>query len=487
MRLGPATFFIALSLCTPAPVSDAAASPPSHPRDVYVGRAQDFVAAVRAGDAAVVQRFRDQDISESFAKAVPADAFRFWLLDMHRATGGVDFVAARPRAGSPDTIELIVRDHVYGQLHGYALTLDGQPDGRISDMEPTDATPAWAVTHDRTLSASDVGERSRDLITRGCRARVFSGAALVALGDRVLVEEACGEASLRYHARNTVGTRFNLGSMNKMFTAVAVMQLVESAKVALRDPLSKFADDSWLPRDIASRITVEDLLTHTSGLGSFFDDGFDTSSRAQYRELDDYKPLVRKEKLAFPSGTKFQYSDTGFLMLGVVVEKVSGENYFDYVRRHIYAPAKMTATDCYAMNEPVENLATGYGWYSKGPFHWRENTFDHVFRGGPAGGGFSTVGDLLRFSRTLQSGKLVSSASLKILWADHPPHNYGAGFEVVSTAAGESVGHSGFFEGISARLIMFRDRGYVVVVLSNIDDGAPALTDAITDQIALAR
>jgi CubicO group peptidase (beta-lactamase class C family) len=147
----------------------------------------------------------------------------------------------------------------------------------------------------------------------------------------------------------------------------------------------------------------------------------------------------------------------------------------------------MAQTDCYPMNEPVENLATGYGWYSKGPYHWRENTFDHVFRGGPAGGGFSTVGDLLKFSQALQGGKLVSPASLEFLWTDRPPHNYGAGFEVVATAAGQSVGHSGFFEGISTRMKIYRDRGYVVVVLSNIDDGAPGLVDAITDQIASAR
>jgi CubicO group peptidase (beta-lactamase class C family) len=304
----------------------------------------------------------------------------------------------------------------------------------------------------------------------------------------VLVKEACGEASLRYHARNTVDTRFNLGSMNKMFTAVAVMQLVEAGKVSLTDPLSKYADETWLRRDIASRITIEQLLTHTSGLGSFDeDDAFDASSRAQYRDLADYKPVVRAEKLAFPPGTRFQYSDTGFLMLGVVVEKASGETWFDYVRRHIYAPAGMSATDCYPMNEPAENLATGYGWYSKGPYHWRENTFDHLFRGGPAGGGFSTVGDLLRFARALQAGKLVSPASLAVLWTDHPPHDYGAGFEIVSTAAGGSVGHSGYFEGISTRLSIFRDRGWVVVVLSNIDDGAPGLVDAITDQIARGR
>jgi CubicO group peptidase (beta-lactamase class C family) len=138
------------------------------------------------------------------------------------------------------------------------------------------------------------------------------------------------------------------------------------------------------------------------------------------------------------------------------------------------------------MNEPVENLATGRGYYFNAPPHWRENTFDHVFRGGRAGGGFSTVGDLFRFARALWAGKLVSMPSLKYLWRDHPPNNHGAGFEVVSTAAGKAVGHSSFFEGVRTRMSIFLDKGYVAVVLSNIEGGAPGLMDAISNQIALA-
>ncbi len=92
---------------------------------------------------------------------------------------------------------------------------------------------------------------------------------------------------------------------------------------------------------------------------------------------------------------------------------------------------------------------------------------------------------MFRFAEALQGGKLVSAASLKTLWTDHPPNNYGAGFEVTDTVAGKSVGHTGFFTGISSRLSIFPDTGYVVAVLSNIDNGAPSLTDAIADQIAL--
>jgi CubicO group peptidase (beta-lactamase class C family) len=315
---------------------------------------------------------------------------------------------------------------------------------------------------------------------------VFSGAVLVAHNDQVLFQAACGEASRRYHAKNSVVTRFNLGSMNKMFTAVAVMQLVEAGKVSLDDPLGKYADETWLPHEVTDRITIAQLLTHTSGLGDFFDDGLLKNSRDLYRELDDYKSLVRTEKLSFEPGTRFQYSNTGMLMLGVVIEKASGENYFEYVRRHIYRPAGMNATDCYPMDQPVENLAIGYYDAPDDSLGWRENTFKDPMRGGPAGGGFSTVGDMFRFTRALQAGKLVSPASLKTLWSNHPPNSYGAGFEVEDTAAGKVVGHTGFSWGVSSRLNIFLDKGYVAVVLSNIEAGAPILSEVIGDEIARA-
>jgi CubicO group peptidase (beta-lactamase class C family) len=478
--------FLCSVLGQPPPAqADPVSSTPS--RSAAVNRARDFVATVNAADAPAVKRLRDNDISEAFAKSIPAAAFLQFFRNQHRVTGGEEFVDAQVRAGTPNVVDVALRDHVYGELHGLTLTFDGEADQKLSDFELADGAPSWAIANRAAMSPSWVAMRSRQMAQRGCRAGVFFGAVLMAHGAQVLLQEACGEASLRFHARNNIETRFNLGSMNKMFTAVAVMQLVEAGKVSLTDPLSRYADESWLPHDISSRITIEELLTHTSGLGSFFDDGFDQTSRELYRELDDYKPLIQTEKLAFVPGAKFQYSDTGMFMLGVVIEKASGENYFDYIRRHIYAPSGMNETDCYPMDEPVENLATGYGYYSKGPYHWRENTFSHVFRGGPAGGGFSTVGDLFRFVRALESGKLVTPASLKMMWTDRPPNNYGAGFEISDTAAGKVVGHSGFFDGISARLSIFVDQGYVVAVLSNIDNGAPALMDSIGDEIAMAR
>jgi CubicO group peptidase (beta-lactamase class C family) len=163
--------------------------------------------------------------------------------------------------------------------------------------------------------------------------------------------------------------------MNKMFTATAIMQLAEEGRLALDEPISRYVDESWLPRSITDRVTIHHLLTHTSGLGSYFNEAFMRSSRTLYREVDDYRPLVQGETLAFEPGTEFRYSNTGMLLLGAVIEAVTGTSYFDHVRSRIYGPAGMMDSDSYSMDEPVPNLAIGYIPAPDSEYGWRNNLF----------------------------------------------------------------------------------------------------------------
>jgi len=136
------------------------------------------------------------------------------------------------------------------------------------------------------------------------------------------------------------------------------------------------------------------------------------------------------------------------------------------------------------MDDPVENHAIGYSPDWKSPYGWQNNYYKHVIKGGPAGGGFSTVRDLHRFARALQSGKYVSSDSLEAMWTDHFGARYGYGFVVDEGPAGRVVGHSGGFPGINSQLDIYLDAGYVVAVMSNIDMGASPLSRAIGKVIA---
>jgi CubicO group peptidase (beta-lactamase class C family) len=166
-------------------------------------------------------------------------------------------------------------------------------------------------------------------------------------------------------------------------------------------------------------------------------------------------------------------------LLGVVIEKVTGEGYFEYIRKTIYGPAGMTNSDCYEMDYPVENLAIGYSPDSKSPYGWRNNLYTHVIKGGPAGGGFSTVKDLHRFALALLGGKYVGPDMLKMMWTDYKGAGYGYGFVVAQGPMGKVVGHSGGFDGINSRLDIYPDTGYIVAVMSNVDRGAGPLAGKI--------
>ena len=307
----------------------------------------------------------------------------------------------------------------------------------------------------------------------------FSGTVLVARGDEILIEMAIGEASKRFHVDNDIDTKFNLGSMNKMFTSVAVAQLVEKELVSYQDPISKYVDESWLPREITDAVTVLHLLTHTSGLGSYFNHTYMESSRMLFRAVEDYKPLVNGDTLAFEPGERFSYSNTGMLLLGVVIEKAAKQDYFDYIREHIYAPAGMENTDSFEMDQPIENLAIGYGRDPESAQGWRNNLYQHVIKGGPAGGGFSTVRDLHRFALALLDGTLVSVTSLDMLWTDHAGAGYGCGFSLAEGPAGRVVGHGGGFTGINSNLDILVDEGTIIAVMSNYSGGASAVTGPI--------
>jgi len=307
---------------------------------------------------------------------------------------------------------------------------------------------------------------------RLCARDVFSGTVLIAKDDNVLYSHACGEASKRFHVPNNIDTKFNLGSMNKMFTSTSIVQLEERGKLSFQDTINKYVDESWLPQEITSKVTIHHLLTHTSGLGSYFNETFSNGSRARFRTLEDFKPLVKDEKLAFEPGERFRYSNTGMFILGVVIENVTGQSYFDYIRENIYKPAGMTNSDSYEMDIPVENLAIGYYPDQNSPYGWKNNYYLHVIKGGPAGGGFSTVGDLHRFARALLAGKLVSKESLDVMWKDYSGEFYGYGFRLDDGPLGKVVGHSGGFPGINANLDIFVDSGYIVAVMANYDGAA---------------
>jgi CubicO group peptidase (beta-lactamase class C family) len=447
-------------------------------------RIRSAIDTVNSGDPERVRSFINLECSEPFRVGFPMDEHIGVFLGFFSQTGGVDFFGIRTyvpeRKG--ETV-VILKDRNFEGWWGITFRFAEGTDSFIAGIGISAARPPTGLKEPPLAEAQMLIE-TRTLLDKLIAKGAFSGAFLVAKGDVVLLTGAGGEASKAFHVLNNIDTKFNLGSMNKMFTSTAIMRLVEQGKLALDDPISRYIDESWLPKSVTDKITIRHLLTHSSGLGSYFNETYDRSSRELFRKLDDYKPLIKDERPAFEPGSRFQYSNTGMFLLGVVIEKVTGQDYFDHIRQVIYKPAGMTNSDSYEMDVPVENLAIGYSPDPKSPAGWRNNLFKHVIKGGPAGGGFSTVKDLHKFALALLAGKYVSPAGLKMMWTDHLKANYGFGFTVDQGPAGKVVGHGGGFSGINSNLDIYLDSGYIVAVMSNVDSGAGPIARKIGQWLA---
>ena len=400
---------------------------------------------------------------------------------MAQDTGGFEIV--RIEHASDTEIESTVRTRATGMWLHLRFGVEAKPPHTIAmiglrpSSPPDDLAPRGKL--DEAQIVKQLSEYIDDLAGKGR----FSGAVLVVRGGKPVLERVAGMASRAWNAPNRIDTKFNLGSMNKMFTAVAIGQLVERGKVKLDDKVGKYLPD-FANADVRGRVTVRHLLMHASGLGSFFGEKFD-QRKLGIREVRDYLPLIAEEKLAFEPGSKWSYSNSGFILLGAIVEKASGENYFDYIRKHVYGPAGMKDSDCYDLDRDIPNLASGYTRYEKG--EWRTNIFLHVVRGGPAGGGFSTVQDLVRFASALQSGKLLKPATVQEFTRgkmDTPMGKYAFGFGDAVLRGHRIVGHSGGFAGINSNLDIFWDDGWIVAVMSNVDMGAMPLQEKARELIA---
>ncbi len=312
--------------------------------------------------------------------------------------------------------------------------------------------------------------RAEKLARRG----EFSGAVLVAKEGRVLFSHAYGPADRKRGILNTLRTRFRIGSMNKMFTAVAILQLVEAGKLELTAPLGKYIRD-YPNKDVARKVTIHHLLTHTGGTGDIFGPDFDLH-RMELRTLADYVKLYGERGLEFRPGSRWAYSNYGFILLGRVIEEVTGRSYYDYVQRHVYEPAGMTATGSLPEDRAVPDRSIGYT-KPPGANMWTPNTAWLPYRGTSAGGGYSTVGDLARFADALLSHKLLSPDSTELLVTGKvkagPRGRYAYGFEDARDPDGNGwVGHGGGAPGMNGDLKIYPKSGYVVAVLANMDPPA---------------
>jgi CubicO group peptidase (beta-lactamase class C family) len=463
----------------------------SLPTGVRGARIKQVLDALASGQKPALEAVVKETFAATLRDRMPMDRHLAMLGQVHESSQGFEFYSVRRYAepGPASRVVVIARNRLTSAFAGFTFEFDGED--RIQNIQVSPARAPRDLPGLGPLTAEQAASELDAFLDRLVKAEVFSGSALLAKDGKVLYQGARGIADRNHGVPNKVDTKFNLGSMNKMFTAVVAAQLVEQGKLRFEDPVSKYlAGEAWTKADL-TKVRVEHLLTHTSGLGSYFNDTYEKSARQLFRKVADYKPLAANDTLAFEPGTRWQYSNTGFLLVGAVLEKASGRDYFDLVRESLYGPAGMKNTDCYDIDFVVKDLAIGYSPDGLGAERqWRSNTFEHVIRGGPAGGGYATAPDLLAFAEALRAGRLVQAATLERLWSAKPDlasPRYGYGFGLGNESGGRVVGHSGGFDGISSNLDIFRDSGYVAVVLSNVDGGSEAVTQKMRELVGRIR
>src|SRR6266849_8428681 len=429
-----------------------------------------WLEAFNSGDRAKLLEFLQKN-NPSHAGEIDGE------LGFRRMTGGFEFKKAEESTANKFTG--IVKERDSDTFARFVLEVETAEPHQISklDLEQIPIPTEFAVAR---LSQENALAALRTELDKRAAADSFAGAVLIAKDGKPVFKAAYGLADREKKIPNQLDTQFRIGSMNKMFTAVAVLQLAQAGKIKLTDPLGKYLTD-YPNKDVASKVTIHHLLTHTGGTGDFFGPEFD-KHRLELRTLQDYVKLYGQRGVEFEPGSKWAYSNYGFLLLGALVERVSGQSYYDYVAEHVYKPAGMTLTASLAEDEAVPGRSIGYthrqppGSGDGAPEAWRPNTDTLPYRGTSAGGGYSTVEDLFRFASALENHKLLDAQHTELLTTgkvDTPGGGkYGYGFGDETIGGVRCFGHGGGAPGMNGDLKICPQPVYVVAVLANLDPPA---------------
>jgi len=296
--------------------------------------------------------------------------------------------------------------------------------------------------------------------------KTFMGTVLVARGSDVLLSKGYGSANLEWDIPNTPTTKFRLGSITKQFTAASILMLEERGKLKLDDPIKKYVPEApaaWEP------ITIFNLLTHTSGIPNFTNLPEYKTLKLEATPVAKTIAVVRDKPLDFSPGEKMSYSNSGYLVLGYVIERITGASYEKFVTDNIFVPLGMKDSGYDSNTAIIAHRAAGYTSSAAGPVN-----ADYVHMSVPhaAGALYSTTEDLLRWEQGLFSGKLISATSLaKMTTPFKSDYAFGV---MVQTAGGRKViQHGGGIEGFNTFLAYYPDTKLTVAVLANLNGQAP--------------
>ena len=442
-----------------------------------------YVKAFNSGDEKVMREFIANNVAATALQQRPLEARLGIYREMRGNMGTID--VRRILAARDSEVAVLVQTR-QGEWRELTFMLEPAPSQKLMGIRVQDAdspeTGGRSSASDKPpamsapMTEATLVEALDKQMNQAVAADEFSGTVVVAKKDGVVFQKAYGLASKEYSVPNRIDTRFNLGSINKTFTQVAIGQLAEQGKLSFDDKLGKYMPD-YPNQEAAEKVTIRRLLDMKSGIGDFFGSEFEAMPKDRLRTLKDFLPLFASKPLQFEPGTKQQYSNGGYIVLGAIIEKVSGQDYYEYVREHIFKVAGMNNTDWYEADLMTANLASGYtreGMADRAKDVRRNNLYTRPAKGSPAGGGYSTADDLLKYAAALRDGRLHLANFRQLATTDQQK----ASEQKPTRFAG--LGIAGGAPGINAVLEANEASGYTVVVLSNYD---PPSAEKIAKQI----
>jgi CubicO group peptidase (beta-lactamase class C family) len=295
----------------------------------------------------------------------------------------------------------------------------------------------------------------------------FQGAALVAKDGKVLFQKGYGMANIELGVPNTPEMKFQIGSITKQFTATAIMQLAERGLLSVDDPITKYLPD--YPKETGDKITIHHLLTHTSGIPSYTSDSEFMERKALPVTLQELMATFKDRPLEFEPGEKYNYSNSGYIVLGAIIEAVSGKSYEDYIRQNILEPLGMTNSGYDHREKIIANRAAGYTQDENGDL--RNADFIDMSTPFSAGALYSTVGDMLIWDQALYTEKVLKKSSLEKMFTPFK-EDYGYGWLIQEKLGRKCISHDGGIDGFYTSFNRWVDDGVCVVVFGN-NDSAP--------------
>ena len=301
----------------------------------------------------------------------------------------------------------------------------------------------------------------RDSLDEAASSGSFSGVVLLARDGKPLLRQAWGLGNRETETPLTPETRLNVASIGKIFTRIALAQLARAEKLSLDDHLSEYLPD--FPR--AADMTLDMLAEHRSGVGDIFNERYEAMDRSSLRHNRDYLDLIRDQPLWFEPGEQRRYSNGGYVLLGEVIAKASGLDYYEYLKRNVFTPAGMKATAALIEGDGTSGVARGYTREGATPGGERDNVATRPWRGSAAGGSYSTVDDLLALDRALLGARLCDAGWSAWVIGGARPDRGAADAHLVLETPGFAL--AGGAPGISSEWL--HEGQWTLIVLTNRD------------------